>query len=136
MLVFEDLHWAEEEMLDLVEHLARSVRDVPILILSLARNDLLDRRATWGGGNVRASSLELQALPRVDSETRVDALSRGASAPLSREQRDAVFDTTEGNPLFLEELVSWLEDARSTELPDTLRGLVAARLDGRIGTHE
>ncbi len=87
VLVFEDLHWAEEGMLDLVEHLARSVRDVAILILCLARNDLLDRRGGWGGGNVRASAIELHALPRVDSEALVDALSGGAPAPLSAERR-------------------------------------------------
>jgi len=132
LLVFEDLHWAEEEMLDLVEHLARSVRDVPILILCLARNDLLDRRAAWGGGNVRASSLELQALPRDDSEALVDALSRGASEPLSMGQREAVLDTTEGNPLFLEETVRMLlESAGADEpgIPHTVQAMIAARID-------
>ena len=64
VLVFEDIHLAEEPMLDLIEHLASGVRDVPLLILCLARKDLLDERPAWGGGNVRATSIELEALPR------------------------------------------------------------------------
>ena len=53
VLVFEDIHLAEEPMLDLIEHLASGVKDVPLLILCLARKDLLDERPAWGGGNVR-----------------------------------------------------------------------------------
>jgi len=132
VLVFEDLHWAEEEMLDLVEHLAGSVRDVPILILCLARDDLLDRRPGWGGGKVRATAIELEALPRDDSEILVDALSCGAPAPLSRERRAAVLDTTEGNPLFLEETVRMLlESGADGEpgIPHTVQAMIAARID-------
>ena len=67
VLVFEDIHWAEEPMLDLIEHLASGVKDVPLLIVCLARADLLDERPAWGGGNVRATAIELEALPREDS---------------------------------------------------------------------
>lgn len=132
VLVFEDLHWAEEEMLDLVDHLAGAVRDVPILILCLARNDLLDRRSGWGGGNVRASAIELHALPRDDSEALIDALSCGAAAPLSPERRAAVLDTTEGNPLFLEETVRMLLEPGADAapgIPHTVQAMIAARID-------
>ena len=74
VLVFEDIHLAEEPMLDLIEHLASGVKDVPLLILCLARKDLLDERPAWGGGNVRSTSIELEALPLADSAQLVDAL--------------------------------------------------------------
>ena len=64
VLVFEDIHWAEGPMLDLIEHLAGGVRDVPLLLVCLARSDLLDERPKWGGGNVRATAIELEPLPR------------------------------------------------------------------------
>lgn len=132
VLVFEDLHWAEEEMLDLVEQLAKGVRDVPILVLCLARNDLLDRRASWGGGNVRATAIELQALTRDESEALLEALSVGAPEALTPESRAAVLDTTEGNPLFVEETVRMLlESAAGTEpgIPHTVQAMIAARID-------
>ena len=74
VLVFEDIHWAEEPMLDLIEHLAGAVRGVAVFILCLSRADLLDDRPTWGGGNLRASAIELEALPNEDGGRLVDAL--------------------------------------------------------------
>ena len=96
VLVFEDIHWAEEPMLDLIEHLARSVKDVPLLILCLARADLLDERPAWGGGKLRATAIELEPLPREDSAALVDALADGEPAVLSAEQRDAVLGDDRG----------------------------------------
>ena len=132
VLVFEDIHWAEEEMLSLIEHLAGSVRDVPILILCLARADLLDERPAWGGGRVRATAIELEALPQEASEVLVDALASGATTALSPEQRAAVLDTTEGNPLFVEETVRMLlesEGGVSPGIPHTVQAMIAARID-------
>jgi class 3 adenylate cyclase/tetratricopeptide (TPR) repeat protein len=132
VLVFEDLHWAEEEMLDLVEHLAAGVRGVAVLLLCLARTDLLDRRRGWGGGNVRAAAIELHALPRSDSETLVDALVCAAAEPLSDARRAAVLDTTEGNPLFLEETVRMLLEPGADvtpAIPHTVQAMIAARID-------
>ena len=82
VLVFEDIHWAEEPMLDLIEHLASGVKDVPLLIVCLARADLLDERPAWGGGNVRATAIELEPLPREDSARLVEALAESESAEL------------------------------------------------------
>ncbi len=67
VLFFEDIHWAEEPMLDLIEHLADSVR-APLLILCLARPELLDVRAGWGGGRVRSTAIELEPLSEAESE--------------------------------------------------------------------
>ena len=108
MLVFEDIHLAEEPMLDLIEHLASGVKDVPLLILCLARKDLLDERPAWGGGNVRATSIELEALPREtarSSSTRSSPASRPSSRTSSARPCST---TTEGNPLFIEETVRML----------------------------
>src|SRR5665213_1984600 len=62
VLMFEDVHWGEEPLLDLIEHLAASVREAPLLLLCLARGELLDIRPGWGGGRVRATAIELEPL--------------------------------------------------------------------------
>ena len=131
VLVFEDIHLAEEPMLDLIEHLASGVKDVPLLILCLARNDLLDERPAWGGGNVRATAIELEALSAADSARLVDAFVEGESAELSGEQREALLATTEGNPLFIEETVRmFLEsDGELTGIPHTVQAMISARID-------
>ena len=79
MLVFEDIHWAEEPLLELIEHLATWVREAPLLLVSLARPELLDIRPGWGGGRVRATAIELERLGESDSEELVDALMTGGS---------------------------------------------------------
>ncbi len=131
LLVFEDIHWAEEPMLALIEHLSLAVKDVPLVILCLARADLLDARPTWGGGNVRATAIELEALPRDDSAKLVAALAGSESIDLSDEQRDAVLGTTEGNPLFIEETVRMLLESggRHKGIPHTVQAMIAARID-------
>jgi class 3 adenylate cyclase/tetratricopeptide (TPR) repeat protein len=133
VLVFEDIHWAEESMLDLIEHLAGAVRGVAVLILCLARADLLDERPTWGGGKVRASAMELEALPEEDGGRLVDALvyDESATRGLSAEQRAAVLESTEGNPLFIEEMVRALLEGGGPRagLPRTVQAVIAARID-------
>ncbi|MGH3105388.1 MAG: ATP-binding protein [Gaiellaceae bacterium] len=136
VLAFEDIHWAEEPLLQLVEHLASWVRDAPLLILCLARPELLDVHPGWGGGRVRATAIELEPLDREDSEKLVDALL--ADAPLPAEMRSALLDKTEGNPLFVEETIRMITaehgDGR-VRIPDTLQALIAARID-RLPTGE
>jgi class 3 adenylate cyclase/tetratricopeptide (TPR) repeat protein len=131
VLLFEDIHWAEEPLLELIEHLATWVREAPLLILCLARPELLDLRPSWGGGRVRATSIELEALPREESEQLVEALLDGGGE-LSEDGRRALLDKTEGNPLFVEETVRMLaeEGAESVDrIPDTVQALIAARID-------
>ncbi|HEU0303737.1 MAG TPA: adenylate/guanylate cyclase domain-containing protein [Gaiellaceae bacterium] len=127
ILFFEDIHWAEEPMLDLVEHLADWVR-APLLILCLARPDLLDVRPGWGGGRVRSTAIELEPLSDQESEQLVEALvaELESAPPLPK----TLLDRTEGNPLFVEETIRMLvEGGDSERVPDTLQALIAARID-------
>ncbi len=128
VLVFEDVHWAEEPLLDLIEYLCRSLREVPVLIVALARPELLDSRPAWGGGIRSASAIDLAPLGESESEELVDALlSRGGVPP---EERGLVLERAEGNPLFLEEIVHTLREGCGIEgTPDTLQALIAARID-------
>jgi class 3 adenylate cyclase/tetratricopeptide (TPR) repeat protein len=129
VLIFEDIHWAEEPLLDLLEHLATWVREAPLLLVSLARPELLDIRPGWGGGRVRATAIELEPLGEADSEELVDALM--IDGDLSAEERQEVLAKTDGNPLYLEETVRMLAEGSGGigRIPDTLQALIAARID-------
>ncbi|MEX1357721.1 MAG: AAA family ATPase, partial [Gaiellaceae bacterium] len=130
VLVFEDIHWAEEPLLELVEHLAAWVREAPLLIICLARPELLDVHPEWGGGRMRATSIELEPLQREESEELADALIAETSLP--PEMRDEILRVAEGNPLFVEETVRMLAEGGDgrARIPDTLQALIAARIDG------
>src|SRR6478672_7181495 len=73
IMVFEDIHWAEEPLLELIDHLAQWVRERALLIVCLARPELLDVRPGWGGGRIRSTAIELEPLPRDESEQLADA---------------------------------------------------------------
>jgi tetratricopeptide (TPR) repeat protein len=129
MLVFEDIHWAEEPLLDLIEHLAEWVRNAPLLILCLARPELLDERSGWGGGRLRGVSIELDPLPPEESEELVDVLL--ARSQVDPQCRTDILSTTEGNPLFVEETVRMLAEGGDGRfgIPGTLQAIIAARID-------
>ncbi len=130
VLVFEDIHWGEEPLLELIEHLGTWVRGVPLLLLCLARPELLDIRPGWGGGRVRATAIELEPLGAADSEELIEALLDDQE--LADDARIALFEKTEGNPLFVEETIRMLSEAngsRIDRIPDTLQALIAARID-------
>jgi class 3 adenylate cyclase len=131
LLVFEDLHWADESLRDLVELLAARLRDLRLLILVLARPELLDQRPAWGGGLTAYTTLPLGPLPEEDA--RQLALERLAEhAAVAQDARVAeLARTAAGNPLFIEQLAATLSEsgAAATALPNTIRGLLAARLD-------
>ena len=131
MLVFEDIHWAEEPLLELVEHLATWVRESPLLLICLARPELLDIRPDWGGGRMRGASIELDPLRPDQSEELLRALLPHDA--LADEARQDVLAKTEGNPLFVEETIRMLLESNgdfpSTRIPDTLQALIAARID-------
>ncbi|MFL5842052.1 MAG: adenylate/guanylate cyclase domain-containing protein, partial [Thermoleophilaceae bacterium] len=129
VLVFEDIHWADHGMLDLIEHLARWVQG-PLLILCLARDELLERRPDWAGGRRDATSIFLDPLSSEQSRELVSALlpERADVAPLVQ----FVAQRAGGNPFFAEEMVRRLnEEGADTAdaLPDTVHALLAARLD-------
>jgi class 3 adenylate cyclase len=130
VLVFEDIHWADAGMLDLLEVLASRVRDVPLLLVSLARPDLLERRPAWGGGLPGYTALPIEPL----SEEHARELAAQVLLQMQKRGDESVEIglVGEGNPLFIEELAaSVAEDAASkaAELPTTIRGIVSARLD-------
>jgi class 3 adenylate cyclase/tetratricopeptide (TPR) repeat protein len=132
VLVFEDIHWAEEPLLELVEHLAERVREAPLLILCLARPELLDVRPGWGGGRLRATSIEVERLAPSESEELVEALLEDVELP--EPVRRALLDKTEGNPLFVEETIRMLveqppDESVAERIPDTIQALIAARID-------
>jgi class 3 adenylate cyclase/tetratricopeptide (TPR) repeat protein len=129
VLVFEDIHWAEEPLLELVEHLAGGVRDAPLMILCLARPELLDVHPDWGGGRLRATSIELEPLMPEESEQLADALIAETSLP--PETRTEILRVAEGNPLFVEETIRMLAEGGDghARIPETLQALIAARID-------
>jgi predicted ATPase/class 3 adenylate cyclase len=137
VLVFEDIHWAEEPLLDLIEHLASWVRGAPVLILCLSRPELLDVRSEWGGGRMRATAIELEPLASDESEELADALLEATQGPIDAGVRRILLEKTEGNPLFLEETVRMLAEnggGSAEQIPDTVQALIAARID-RLGPH-
>jgi predicted ATPase/class 3 adenylate cyclase len=129
VLVWEDIHWADEGMLDLIEHLVQWVR-APVLQICLAREELLERRVGWGG--VRRGSTTMFLEPLGESETRELISSLMRVDEVDESVLAAVAARAEGNPLFAEEMVRRLseqEGASATELPATVQALLAARLD-------
>ena len=124
--VFDDLHWGEATFLDLVEHVADLSRDAPILLLCMARPDLLDRRTGWGGGKVNATTVLLEPLAAAETAVLIESL-----AQLDERLQARIQEAAEGNPLFVEEMVALLQESGDDEVvvPPTIQALLAARLD-------
>jgi predicted ATPase/class 3 adenylate cyclase len=149
VLVFDDIHWGEPTFLDLIEHMADWTRDAPILLIAMARAELLEKRPTWGGGKRWVTTMSLEPLSEVESEELVASLLGRADLPA--EFRTHISQAAEGNPLFVEELLAKLiddgflvrsnggwaapGDLRQLALPPTIQALLAARLDG-LGNEE
>ncbi len=125
VVVLEDLHWGEPTFLDLVDYVARWSRDAPILLLCLARPELLDERPRWD-----ETPLALEPLSGEESEALLDRLS--AERPLTTAVRGRIAAAAEGNPLFVEQMVAMLSDGggdEEPEIPPSIQALLAARLD-------
>jgi tetratricopeptide (TPR) repeat protein len=124
--VFDDVHWGEETFLDLVEHVADLSRDAPILLLCMARPELLDRRAGWAGGKVNATSVLLEPLGPDEADLMIESL-----AHLGDGLRERIREAAEGNPLFVEEMVALAKESGdgNVTVPPTIQALLAARLD-------
>jgi class 3 adenylate cyclase/tetratricopeptide (TPR) repeat protein len=127
VLVFEDLHWAEPPLLDLVEHLLERTRDAPVMLVCLAREDLLERRPDWRVETPVSSTLELEPLSAADTRALVRALLPTDDGGGRVDERLA--DRAEGNPLFAEQLVALMREGGEVTLPPTIQALLAARLD-------
>ena len=129
VVVLDDIHWGEEVFLDLVDHVADLSRDAPILLLCMARPELLDRRPSWGGGKLNATTVLLEPLTADDADALVANLLDGA--PADDALRTRILDAAEGNPLFVEEMVALLRNSPggNVVVPPTIQALLAARLD-------
>ncbi|MGH2724723.1 MAG: ATP-binding protein, partial [Actinomycetota bacterium] len=142
-VVFDDIHWAEATFLDMVEYLAGWSAAAPILLLCLARPDLLDTRPAWASAIPKAATIRLEPLTEEDSERLiVNLLGR---APLEEHVRARIRHVAEGNPLFVEEILRMLvddgllrrDDGRWTAagdlsqiaIPSTINALLSARLE-------
>lgn len=143
MIVFEDIHWAEPTFLDLVEHVADWARDAPILLVCLARTELLDQRRTWGGGKLNATTIHLE--PLTDAECGQLIANLTGVGALDQHNQSRIAEAAEGNPLFVEETLSMMIDAgllrrdadgwvsaenlSTLSVPPSIQALLAARID-------
>jgi tetratricopeptide (TPR) repeat protein len=121
VLVFEDIQWADDGLLDFIDHLADWVRDVPVLIVCTARLELLQRRPAWGGGKVNAATVQLTPLSDEQTAQLISALGTNAESEL--------VERCGGNPLYAEQFVRMLAERGEGALPETVQGIIAARLD-------
>ena len=130
VLLFEDLHWADPALLAFIEHLVDWSRELPILVLCTARPELFERHAGWGGGLRNAATVSLSPLSSDETARLVAELLDTAVLPA--ETQAALLERAGGNPLYAEEYVRLFLEQGSAEdlpLPDTVQGLIAARLD-------
>ena len=130
VVVFEDIHWADDGLLDFIDHLADWTSGVPLLIICTARPELLDRRPDWGGGKLNALALALSPLSNDDSARLLSLVL--ARAVLPAETQLALLERASGNPLYAEQYARlYLERGTADELPlpESVHGLIAARLD-------
>ncbi len=141
VLVFEDLHWADDGLLDFVDGLVDRATGVPLLVVCSARPELLTRRSGWGGGKANAVTLSLSPLSNEDTSRLVAGLLSQAVLPAETQQ--TLLRRAEGNPLFAEEYVRMLRDrgllrrdgavwrleATGIDVPETVQAIIAARLD-------
>jgi class 3 adenylate cyclase/tetratricopeptide (TPR) repeat protein len=139
VLVIDDLQWAEPTFMDFVEHVAERVRDVPLVVLAMARPELREARPDWGGRAASATSVHLEPLIDADSADLLTLLLGGAH--LDPHAAARILDVAAGYPLFMVEVVAMLADdgalagrdgraeLTAISVPSTIQALIAARLD-------
>jgi class 3 adenylate cyclase/tetratricopeptide (TPR) repeat protein len=130
VLVLEDMHWAEEPLLDLVDYLTEWIGDAPLMLLCLGREDLLERRPAWAASGARASAIVLDPLSESATGALIDRALPDAEADRVRRE---LIERSEGNPLFVEQMLALLRErgpgAGAIAVPPTIHALLAARLD-------
>ena len=147
VVVFDDIHWGEPTFLDLVEHVADWSRDASILLFCMARPDLLDERPAWAGGKTNATTISLAPLSDDECGELIEHLLGSSGLPI--EVRDRITTVSEGNPLFVEEMLRMLIDdgllvrgadgwmpvdsPEEVSVPPTISALLSARLDRLSG---
>jgi tetratricopeptide (TPR) repeat protein len=132
VLVLEDLHWADDALLDFVEHLAEWAVGVPLLVVCVARPELLSRRPAWGGGNPNSTTLSLAPLGNEDIARLVGTLMDRAVMPADVQAE--LLARAGGNPLYAEEFARLVLEsgdgaATAAALPSSVQAIIAARLD-------
>ena len=142
VLVFEDLQWADDGVLDFVDHLMEWSSGLPLLIVATARPELLERRPGWGGGTLNAATAQLAALSENDTARLIAVLLEQAVLPA--ETQSTLLARAGGNPLYAQEFVRMLSDRGllrrdggaltltangDLPLPESIQGIIAARLD-------
>ena len=134
LVIFEDLHWADPGLLDLIEYLATHIRDEPLVIVGLTRPEFIDRRPGWGSGLFAHTTIGLE--PLSSAETFILAERLVVKSAGLKEAIERLAEASEGNPLFVEELTSALTEGHElgSDLPTTVRAAIAARLDGLPNT--
>jgi class 3 adenylate cyclase/tetratricopeptide (TPR) repeat protein len=127
--VFDDLHWAEPTFLDLVDHVADWSRDAAILLVCIARPELLDRRPTWAGGKLNATTVLLEPLTAEETNELIEGLLGDAELDAALLVR--IREAAEGNPLFVEQMLAMVAESPNGDVvvPPTIQALLAARLD-------
>jgi hypothetical protein len=130
-LVFEDLHWADDSLLDFIDHLVDWAAGVPMLVVCTARPELLSRRPGWGGGKPNAATISLSPLSDDDTARLVHALLERSVLPA--DVQSTLIERAGGNPLYAEEFARMVdelgEDGSGLRLPESVQGIIAARLD-------
>jgi tetratricopeptide (TPR) repeat protein len=129
VLVLEDIHWADDGLLDFVDHLVEWSEGVPLLVVATARPELLARRPGWGGGKANATTVSLSPL----SDDELAALLSALLGPvMAAETQQALLARAGGNPLFAEQFARMLQERGADgelPVPETVHGIIAARLD-------
>ena len=143
VLIVEDIHWAEPTLLDVLETIADWLRDTPLLVVCTARSEIFERRPGWGGGRPDAAVLAVRPLSRADMDLLIQNLVRHPG--LDADAKERIAQAAEGNPLFVEQLLSmWIDegylrqeggawslagDLTGASLPTSVQMLLTARLD-------
>jgi tetratricopeptide (TPR) repeat protein len=131
VLVFEDLQWADDGLLDFIDHLVEWASGVPLLCVCTARPELLERKPDWGGGKRNATTVSLSPLSDEETARLVHALL--GTAVLPAELQSTLLARASGNPLYAEEFARLVEERRGAAgelpLPESVQGIIAARID-------
>jgi class 3 adenylate cyclase/tetratricopeptide (TPR) repeat protein len=127
VLIFEDFHWADRNLVDFIDHLVDWASGVPLLVVCTARPELLDERPGWGGGKTNALTISLSALSDEETARLVGGLIQRAVLPA--ETQEALLVRAGGNPLYAEQYARLLEEAEGLPLPESVQAIIAARLD-------
>ena len=130
VLVFDDLHWADDGLLDFVDYLLDWVTDLPVLVLCTARQELLERRPNWAGGKLNAATISLGPLSDEDTSRLLAALL--GRTLLAAEVQAKLLERAGGNPLYAEQFARMLEERdpdAELPMPEGVQGIIAARLD-------